>query len=248
MIWLEESEKHRAIVSKNEYAFRGSRKGYAGIEEEMILEIQKQETSSQGRPSSAFEISIPRHELWLAGRKRKDGIMDELIRKVLTKWSLYHNKHPKVKLTFLDDKITVLGKKEHPGHMEDEILLLKRELGKREKKDNHLQHENAELPSTNNGNVQDISFPEVLIRHLLKIRRFMPNFHRQQEQYTLKKERVAWQARYIADAMKSAQKNQVFFAPYNAKEMKLWIAQNNLRSKLAKNKIDKVRDQWVTFV
>ncbi|KAL8167407.1 hypothetical protein V2J09_008906 [Rumex salicifolius] len=162
------------------------------------------------------------------------------------------------------------------------------------------------------------------------------NEDRQQEQRILMKERVAWQARYIADAMKSAKKNQVFFAPYNAKRhwmlcvvhpfkeiaywldplgmkvrddfkfmiemyvMKMWIVENNLNrlkkslkwieikcprqsnntdcgycvlryildimrneqdcnheecfsnllgwKLLSKDKIDDVRDQWITFM
>lgn len=40
---------------------------------------------------------------------------------------------------------------------------------------------------------------------------------RQKDRHMLTKERATWKARYISDAMKDAKKNQMFFAPYNAK-------------------------------
>ncbi|KAL8153820.1 hypothetical protein V2J09_011580 [Rumex salicifolius] len=112
----EQSEKHRKLSKMNLYPYRGSRKGYVGIEEEIIRDNKKSNNSESPLDASTSTPMVPRSLLWKKARIDKNGNMAEPVRQV----DSLSERAAKGEIALYgqhDILGTALGTKEHAGRV-----------------------------------------------------------------------------------------------------------------------------------
>ncbi|KAL8153817.1 LOW QUALITY PROTEIN: hypothetical protein V2J09_011577 [Rumex salicifolius] len=108
----EQSEKHRELSKMNLYPYRGSRKGYVGIEEEIIRENKANTNSESPLEASSSTPAVPRSLLWKKARTDKYGNMaepDSLSERAARGEITLYGQH--------DILGTALGTREHAGRV-----------------------------------------------------------------------------------------------------------------------------------